>query len=66
MKDIGRVPLLSMDEEVELAKRMQNGDEEAKRKLSEANLRLVVNIAKRYTGRGMLFLTLFKKEISDL
>lgn len=61
LKDIGRVPLLSMDEEVELAKRMQNGDEEAKRKLSEANLRLVVNIAKRYTGRGMLFLDLIQE-----
>ena len=61
LKDIGRVPLLSMNEEVELAKRMQNGDEEAKRKLSEANLRLVVNIAKRYTGRGMLFLDLIQE-----
>lgn len=61
LKDIGRVPLLSMAEEVELAKRMQNGDEEAKRKLSEANLRLVVNIAKRYTGRGMLFLDLIQE-----
>ena len=61
LKDIGRVPLLSMEEEVELARKMQDGDEEAKRKLSEANLRLVVNIAKRYTGRGMLFLDLIQE-----
>ena len=56
LKEIGRVPLLKADEEVELAKRMQEGDEEAKNQLAEANLRLVVSIAKRYVGRGMLFL----------
>ncbi len=61
LKDIGRVPLLTMEEEIELAKKMQEGDEEAKRKLCEANLRLVVNIAKRYTGRGMLFLDLIQE-----
>ena len=55
LKDIGRVPLLTSEEEVELAKRMLEGDEEAKKKMSEANLRLVVSIAKRYVGRGMLF-----------
>ena len=56
LKDIGKVPLLSTEEEAELAKRMLDGDEDAKQKLSEANLRLVVSIAKRYVGRGMLFL----------
>ncbi len=61
LKDIGRVPLLSIEEEIDLAKKMQEGDEEAKKKLSEANLRLVVNIAKRYTGRGMLFLDLIQE-----
>ncbi len=61
LKDIGRVPLLTMEEEVDLAKRMNDGDEEAKNKLSVANLRLVVNIAKRYTGRGMLFLDLIQE-----
>jgi len=61
LKEIGRVPLLSSDEEVELAKRMELGDEEAKRKLAEANLRLVVSIAKRYVGRGMLFLDLIQE-----
>ena len=61
LKDIGRVPLLSSDDEIELAKRMQEGDEEAKRRLSEANLRLVVSIAKRYVGRGMLFLDLIQE-----
>ena len=55
LKEIGKVPLLSAEEEVELAKRMEEGDEEAKKKLAEANLRLVVSIAKRYVGRGMLF-----------
>ena len=55
LKEIGKVPLLSADEEVELAKRMAEGDEEAKKRLAEANLRLVVSIAKRYVGRGMLF-----------
>ena len=61
LKDIGRVPLLSPDDEVELAKKMQEGDEEAKKALSEANLRLVVSIAKRYVGRGMLFLDLIQE-----
>lgn len=61
LKEIGRVPLLSSEEEVELAKRMENGDEEAKRRLAEANLRLVVSIAKRYVGRGMLFLDLIQE-----
>ena len=58
LKEIGKVPLLSADEEVELAKRMAEGDEDAKKRLAEANLRLVVSIAKRYVGRGMLFLDL--------
>ncbi len=61
LKDIGRVPLLSADEEIELAKRMQDGDESAKKRLCEANLRLVVSIAKRYVGRGMLFLDLIQE-----
>ena len=61
LKDIGRVPLLSADDEIELARKMQEGDEEAKKKLSEANLRLVVAIAKRYVGRGMLFLDLIQE-----
>lgn len=61
LKDIGRVPLLSGEEEIELARRMQEGDEAAKRRLSEANLRLVVSIAKRYVGRGMLFLDLIQE-----
>ncbi|CAJ1314251.1 RNA polymerase sigma factor RpoD [Paenibacillus sp. PK4536] len=61
LKEIGRVPLLSADNEVELAKRIENGDEEAKRRLAEANLRLVVSIAKRYVGRGMLFLDLIQE-----
>ncbi|MGN1235488.1 MAG: RNA polymerase sigma factor RpoD [Christensenellaceae bacterium] len=61
LKDIGRVPLLSGDDEIELAKRMLEGDEEAKKRLSEANLRLVVSIAKRYVGRGMLFLDLIQE-----
>lgn len=61
LKEIGRVPLLSAEEEVELAMRMEQGDEEAKRRLSEANLRLVVSIAKRYVGRGMLFLDLIQE-----
>lgn len=61
LKDIGEVPLLSADEEIELAKRILEGDEEAKTKLSEANLRLVVSIAKRYVGRGMLFLDLIQE-----
>ena len=58
LKEIGRIPLLSSEEEIELAKRMEMGDEEAKKKLSEANLRLTVSIAKRYSGRGMQFLDL--------
>ncbi len=61
LKEIGRVPLLTAEEEIELAKRIQQGDEEAKRKLAEANLRLVVSIAKRYVGRGMLFLDLIQE-----
>ena len=61
LKDIGKVPLLSGEEEAELARRMQEGDEDAKQKLSEANLRLVVSIAKRYVGRGMLFLDLIQE-----
>lgn len=61
LKEIGRVPLLSAEEEVELAIRMEDGDEEAKKRLSEANLRLVVSIAKRYVGRGMLFLDLIQE-----
>ena len=55
LKEIGKVPLLSAEEEIVLAQRMQEGDQEAKKKLAEANLRLVVSIAKRYVGRGMLF-----------
>ncbi|HVB10530.1 MAG TPA: RNA polymerase sigma factor RpoD [Bacillota bacterium] len=61
LKEIGRVSLLSAENEVELAKRIEAGDEEAKRKLAEANLRLVVSIAKRYVGRGMLFLDLIQE-----
>ena len=59
LKEIGKVPLLTAEEEVELARRMEEGDMEAKKKLAEANLRLVVSIAKRYVGRGMLFLDFF-------
>jgi len=61
LKEIGKVPLLSAEEEIELAQRMEQGDEEAKKKLAEANLRLVVSIAKRYVGRGMLFLDLIQE-----
>jgi len=61
LKEIGRVSLLSAEEEITLAKRMLDGDEEAKRRLAEANLRLVVSIAKRYVGRGMLFLDLIQE-----
>ncbi|MBQ1959301.1 MAG: sigma-70 family RNA polymerase sigma factor, partial [Firmicutes bacterium] len=61
LKEIGKVPLLSADEEIELAKRMEKGDEAAKKRLCEANLRLVVSIAKRYVGRGMLFLDLIQE-----
>ncbi len=61
LKEIGKVPLLTAEQEIELAKRMEEGDEEAKKKLAEANLRLVVSIAKRYVGRGMLFLDLIQE-----
>ena len=61
LKEIGKVPLLSAEEEIELAQKMEEGDEEAKKKLAEANLRLVVSIAKRYVGRGMLFLDLIQE-----
>ena len=61
LKEIGKVPLLTADEEIELAKRMEHGDEDAKKRLCEANLRLVVSIAKRYVGRGMLFLDLIQE-----
>lgn len=61
LKEIGRVPLLTAEEEIELAKRIEQGDEEAKQRLAEANLRLVVSIAKRYVGRGMLFLDLIQE-----
>ncbi len=61
LKEIGKVPLLSAEEEIELARRMEDGDEDARKKLAEANLRLVVSIAKRYVGRGMLFLDLIQE-----
>ena len=61
LKEIGKVPLLSAEEEIELAKRMELGDQETKKRLAEANLRLVVSIAKRYVGRGMLFLDLIQE-----
>ena len=61
LKEIGKVPLLTADEEVDLARRMADGDENAKKRLAEANLRLVVSIAKRYVGRGMLFLDLIQE-----
>nr|WP_177297908.1 RNA polymerase sigma factor RpoD [uncultured Blautia sp.] len=61
LKEIGKVSLLTADEEIELAQRMEEGDEEAKKRLAEANLRLVVSIAKRYVGRGMLFLDLIQE-----
>ena len=61
LKEIGKVPLLSAEEEIELAKKMENGDQEAKKRLAEANLRLAVSIAKRYVGRGMLFLDLIQE-----
>ena len=61
LKEIGKVPLLTAEEEIELAKRMESGDEDAKKRLAEANLRLVVSIAKRYVGRGMLFLDLIQE-----
>ena len=61
LKEIGKVPLLNAEEEIELAKKMEMGDQEAKKRLAEANLRLVVSIAKRYVGRGMLFLDLIQE-----
>ena len=61
LREIGKIPLLSFDEELELAKRVINGDEEAKQKLAESNLRLVVSLAKKYVGRGMLFLDLIQE-----
>ena len=61
LKEIGKIPLLTSDEEIELAQRIEQGDEEAKRRLAEANLRLVVSIAKKYVGRGMLFLDLIQE-----
>ena len=61
LKEIGKVPLLSAEREIELAKRMEEGDEDAKKELAEANLRLVVSIAKMYVGRGMLFLDLIQE-----
>jgi len=61
LKEIGKVPLLSAGEEIEIAKRMADGDQEAKQQLAEANLRLVVSVAKRYVGRGMLFLDLIQE-----
>ncbi|MGE5329725.1 MAG: RNA polymerase sigma factor RpoD [Deltaproteobacteria bacterium] len=61
LKEIGKVPLLSAEDEIDLAQKMEKGDSEAKRKLAEANLRLVVSIAKRYVGRGMLFLDLIQE-----
>ncbi len=61
LKEIGKIPLLTPDEEIELARRMEKGSEEAKRRLAEANLRLVVSIAKKYVGRGMLFLDLIQE-----
>ena len=61
LKEIGRVPLLTAEQEIEIARRMSEGDAEAKRQLTEANLRLVVSIAKRYVGRGMLFLDLIQE-----
>jgi len=61
LKEIGRVPLLTSEEEQEIAKRMAEGDEEARKRLAEANLRLVVSIAKRYVGRGMMFLDLIQE-----
>lgn len=61
LKDIGKVPLLNAEQEIELARRIEEGDEEAKKRLIEANLRLVVSIAKRYVGRGMLFLDLIQE-----
>ena len=61
LKEIGKIPLLSTDEEIELAKKMELGDQEARKRLAEANLRLVVSIARRYVGRGMQFLDLIQE-----
>ena len=61
LKEIGKVPLLSAEEEIKLAQRMEEGDEDAKKRLAEANLRLVVSIAKKYVGRGMQFLDLIQE-----
>ena len=61
LREIGKIPLLTYDEELDLAKRILTGDEEAKQKLAESNLRLVVSIAKKYVGRGMLFLDLIQE-----
>ena len=61
LKEIGKVPLLSSDEEIDLAQRIEDGEQRAKKKLAEANFRLVVSIAKRYVGRGMLFLDLIQE-----
>ena len=61
LREIGKIPLLTFDEELELAKKILEGDEEAKQKLAESNLRLVVSIAKKYVGRGMLFLDLIQE-----
>ena len=61
LREIGRIPLLTFDEELDLAKRILEGDEDAKQKLAESNLRLVVSIAKKYVGRGMLFLDLIQE-----
>ena len=62
LKEIGKIPLLGMEDEVELAKKMELGDPEARKRLAESNLRLVVSIAKRYTGRGMSFWTWFRRQ----
>lgn len=61
LREIGRIPLLTFDQELDLAKRILDGDEDAKKQLAESNLRLVVSIAKKYVGRGMLFLDLIQE-----
>ena len=65
LREIGRIPLLTYEEELDLAQKILEGDEDAKQKLAESNLRLVVSIAKKYVGRGMLFLDLIKRAIWD-